>query len=1347
MKRFLLTFALFFALVGLIAKTGHEVRYHQISPGISKVDFTLGEYSFRPVNLNGTEYTKIVFAGRATTMDAGYAELPFISASVKLSPDKNVQLKIVDAEFEEYQLEHPLVPSRGVIYRNQDPSKIPYVIAPESMVDAFYPGTLAYLDDPFIIKDVRGTTIFVQPFQWNAVRQILRVYTRVSVELVEDDTPPVNPLINPSGKVFREMEALYRSVFINYETNNDLQMGEDGHILVITTSRDEAAIQPYIDWKRQKGFVVHKQVVPVGTNVKTLVQQQYNANNSILYVLLVGDWADIKCDLGGGANAPMDVMLGCVVGTDNFPDIAIGRLSANSPAHVTTQVNKIINYEKNPTAGATWYEKAIGIGSNEGAGIGDDGEIDWQHLDIIYNYKLDPFTYNGYFPIYDPNATSLMVKNAVESGASIINYCGHGSQTSWGTTGFSNTNVNQLTNGNKLPFIFSVACVNGAYHSSGDCFAEAWMRKENGGAVMTLMSTINQPWTPPMRGQDYFNDLIVGGYNYQTNPGNGISTTEGRSIIGSIVVNGLVLMLTESNTTSDLQTVQTWITFGDPSMQIRTAPPAPLTISNNILLVGTPFETMVTSNGQPVAGALVALSQNGVYARGYTNAAGMVSIPNEFLPGDVLLVITAFNKETVYQTIQCIPPTGPYVIFDSVTVNDINGNNNGQLDYGETSYLTLSVKNVGVSQANNVQVTITSSSPYVTILNGTANFGNIPAGGSVTIQNAFTIQIANNVPNGQGILFGLTAVGQQVWESSFTLTAYAPILQYVNHSISDPGGNNNGKLDPGETANLMIIVKNSGNSGALNVVGNLSCNSPFITINQNQVNYGNIAAGQESSATFVVSASSSTPAGQLVTFTINITGALGITGSGTFNVVVGQIPVLIINLDTNNNSAPKMVTALNEIGIAHEVTTTFPANLNLYSSVFVCLGIYPNNTQLSASNASILAAYLNNGGRVYMEGGDTWYYDPQTVVHPMFGIVAQGDGSGDLSTVVGMNGTFTQGMSFPYNGDNSWIDRISAAAGATLILQNQNPVYGTAVAYNPGTYRTIGASHEFGGLNGDRKALMEKYLDFFGVLPSTLVPNFTANITQLCAGGQVQFTNLSQGATSYLWTFQGGTPNTSTEPNPLVTYYFPGSFSVTLQISNSSSTTSITQNNYITVMSPPSKPGPINGPSAVATGDITEYNVPPVANCSQYHWVLSPADAGTMTINMNSVTIQWSQSWTGVAKLKVRGENQCGLGPFSEEFQITVSDPTGISRPEQFTLNIYPNPTKGVVNIELLNPSDSKWQLTIVNLLGLDVLQKEIEIVGRYQDQLDLSNLPDGIYYLYLKNDQQSHVRKLILQK
>lgn len=1064
------------------AAIGFQVHYEHPDPDTHVLTFSTASVNFRTVNLNGQDYIRIVFPSRVVTTDAGFAELPFTHANIHLPPLQNASLEITGLQYSDYTLEHHPVPSRGIIYRDQDPSTIPYRISPESLQDRYYPGKIAELTDPFIIKDVRGVTVYVYPFQYNGATRTLRVYHQVTIRVTLNNTEPVNPLLMTSGKYFPEMEALYRSVFINYETPLDYPtIGEAGQILVITTSRDEAAIQPYINWKREKGFVVHKEVVATGTNVKSLIQQKYNANPSILYVQLVGDWAEIKSDLGGGANAPMDPMLGCVVGNDFFPDIAIGRFSANSADHVTIQVNKTINYEKTPSG--NWYDKAIGIGSNEGAGIGDDGEIDWQHIDIIYNYKLDPFTYEGHFPIYAPNATSLMVKSAVESGASIINYCGHGSTTSWGTTGFNNTNVNSLTNGNKLPFIFSVACVNGAFHT-GECFAEAWLKKQDGGAVLALMSTINQPWTPPMRGQDYFNDLLTGGYNYNINPGNGINTSEGRTILGSIILNGLILMYTESATTADLQTIQTWTTFGDASLQARTMPPKSLSLSNTSLMSGTPFQTTVTSMGQPVKNALVALSQNGVYVSGYTGINGSVTINHNFVPGQVLLVVTAFNHQTIYQTIQCTSASSAAVYLQNVSVNDTGGNNNGQLDYGETAGLHVSMKNLGNAPADNVVLNLATSDQYISILNGIAFLGYIAPGRTITVQNAFTIQVSSAVPDQHVASFNLTAFsGNNSWQSSFTLPIRAGILTLEGYSIADQTGNNNGRLDPGETAYMIIQLKNTGGASITNAVGLLNCSSPYLTLYQTQYNYGQILPGETAEGVFQVSANINTPPGHPAGFQFNATANLGLTLTSSFNITVGQIPVLIIDLDGNHNSWDKIAAAIAANGLSYEVSSTIPANLSSYASLFVCLGIYPNNTVLSATQGQILASYLNQGGKIYLEGGDTWYYDTPTVLHPMFKIIANSDGSGDLGTIIGHTGTFTQGMSFTYSGDNSWIDRISAGPGAMLILSNVSPSYGTGVAYNGNSYRTIGVSHEFGGLNGNRTALMAAYLDFFQLLP------------------------------------------------------------------------------------------------------------------------------------------------------------------------------------------------------------------------------------------------------------------------
>jgi hypothetical protein len=178
-----------------------------------------------------------------------------------------------------------------------------------------------------------------------------------------------------------------------------------------------------------------------------------------------------------------------------------------------------------------------------------------------------------------------------------------------------------------------------------------------------------------------------------------------------------------------------------------------------------------------------------------------------------------------------------------------------------------------------------------------------------------------------------------------------------------------------------------------------------------------------------------------------------------------------------------MAAAFDVLGVSYEEATTMPDDLNLYSSIFLCLGIFSNNTVLSSVDGQKLATYLNEGGTLYMEGGDTWAYDNQTVVHEMFGIYGLVDGSDDLGTINGVGGTFTEGISFGYNGDNSWIDHLEAIGSGELIFNNQLPAYGCAVANDAGNYKTIGVSFEFGGLantDAERNELMDKFLTFFG---------------------------------------------------------------------------------------------------------------------------------------------------------------------------------------------------------------------------------------------------------------------------
>jgi PKD repeat protein len=80
------------------------------------------------------------------------------------------------------------------------------------------------------------------------------------------------------------------------------------------------------------------------------------------------------------------------------------------------------------------------------------------------------------------------------------------------------------------------------------------------------------------------------------------------------------------------------------------------------------------------------------------------------------------------------------------------------------------------------------------------------------------------------------------------------------------------------------------------------------------------------------------------------------------------------------------------------------------------------------------------------------------------------------------------------------------------------------------------------------------------------IADFNASQTTICQGSTVTFTNTSQYAASYSWTFTGGTPSSSTATNPTITYNTPGTYAVTLVATNANGSDTETKNAYITVL-------------------------------------------------------------------------------------------------------------------------------------------------------------------------------------
>ncbi len=90
-------------------------------------------------------------------------------------------------------------------------------------------------------------------------------------------------------------------------------------------------------------------------------------------------------------------------------------------------------------------------------------------------------------------------------------------------------------------------------------------------------------------------------------------------------------------------------------------------------------------------------------------------------------------------------------------------------------------------------------------------------------------------------------------------TAYAMNMGSIE--IEDPSGNNNGRLDPGETATVIVTLKNSGLYDATDILAEYATNDPYITVNSTALDFGTIAPGEEATGNINITVDAETPEG------------------------------------------------------------------------------------------------------------------------------------------------------------------------------------------------------------------------------------------------------------------------------------------------------------------------------------------------------------------------------------------------------------------------------------------------------------------------------------------------------
>ncbi|MFQ5335181.1 MAG: C25 family cysteine peptidase, partial [Flavobacteriales bacterium] len=564
----------------------------------SVIRLETGDFSYSSVQTGWGQAKLISTEGAVKLIKEGAPELPAFSASLVIPDLARMELEIIGATYTEYT-DIDIAPSKGFLLRNQDPSSVPYAKGEEYNQNSFYPGKLADLHKPYILRDFRGQTLSFYPFQYNPQTKVLRVYKELTVKIYKADDNGLNPFYRerPFEHVQAEFNKIYSRHFLNYSASVSryTPVEEQGNMLVISHGPFMSDMAPFVYWKKQKGInveMVDVSTIGNATAIENYISNYYT-NNGLAFVLLVGDAQYVPCSMTGAGDS--DNKYGYISGNDSYPEVLVGRFSCETNAEVQTMVDRVLRYEKTPPTSGSWYTTGLGIASDQGPG--DDNEMDFEHIRNIRTDLLG-FTYSTVHEMYDGSQggadatgspTPSMVGNAVNSGLSIINYCGHGSSYSFGTSGFSGNDVDQLTNVDMCPFIFSVACVNGQFVGQ-TCFAEKWLRAtdnntgEPTGAIGAMMSTINQSWDPPMDAQDEMNDILTEMYS------NNIKRT-----FAGIGINGCLQMNDDYGQQGDDMT-DTWTVFGDPSVMVRTAVPGSMTVTHVTSVNTGETSTLVNCN-------------------------------------------------------------------------------------------------------------------------------------------------------------------------------------------------------------------------------------------------------------------------------------------------------------------------------------------------------------------------------------------------------------------------------------------------------------------------------------------------------------------------------------------------------------------------------------------------------------------------------------------------------------------------------------------------------------------------------------------------------------------------------
>jgi len=887
---------------------------------------------------------------------------------IEIPQDAEVNVRIISYDeqiisLSEFGINNPISPAQNSVSKSDDPAKIKFQYnETEYAKDQYLEKEIVTIDIVGTLRHTRFANVSVSPIFYNPVKNELKILNNIRVEIFFENSD--------LGKTAK-MKSKYSSFYFNQSAINtinkdvfaskDLITNTPVTYVIVADRMFEQALQPFIEWKKFKGFEVivgYTDVIgKTNSTIKTYLSNLYNnpeeGVNPPSFVVFVGDDQQIPA-WDGVSDTHITDLYYCDYTSDNIPDVFYGRFSAQNVAQLTPQIDKTLEYEKYLMPDPSYLDEVIMV-------AGDDANYEMTHGNGQMNYGTGNYfneenniISNTFLQPLDNVTASTEIRALVSQGVAYTNYTAHCSPDGWASPIFEIADIAELTNSHKYGLMVGNCCQSNQFNDN--CFGENILRAEDKGTIGYIGGTNSTYWDEDYHWGVGLTSSVTANPTYE-NSGRGAYDAMFHTKVnevdpstwfitqGQMVVAGN-LAVESSNTTRKLYYWEIYTLMGDPSLIPYMGIPTAFTYTLNpeVLSIGTSKITITTT---PYT--YIAVHQNETrIGVAIADAQGKATIEfSEVLTAkEVTIVLSAQNKQTAIEKMLPIATDQPFVLLEScqtdapVTASTIN--------------LSVTLKNVANLNsgydAHNLTSTLTTESPYITINDNTESFDNLLAGLNILLENAFNVTIANNVPDQENISFKITTVtgdNKYEWSSNFKIVALAPVLQgelievvdfagglnfdsepvtsaigtelyTYNISVIETSGNQNGELDAGETATLKISTTNIGHTDLIEATAKISIVDEYVTIiGETTQTLNSLAVNQTTNNEFNIEINENTQFGHNAKFVYELT-YLGYQKNIEINIPIG---IQKEDFETGNLSeypwatseSPKAWTIVNDI--------------------------------------------------------------------------------------------------------------------------------------------------------------------------------------------------------------------------------------------------------------------------------------------------------------------------------------------------------------------------------------------------------------------------------------------------